>query len=693
MMNEQILIVEDSLSQRFFLEKVLTSEGFKVFSAANGRQALEQLAAHRIDLVLSDINMPEMDGIQLTKTLKNKDAFQSIPVILMTTLNEPQEIIPVIESGADFLFLKEFEPAALSTFIKDVLGNKSLLDPMRPKTILKNFYFGDEKTFNTSDQQLLSLLLSTYRSALQAYQRYYHFKFELNKLQKQLNLQKSAAPEIDTTLLKTFINEFRTPLNNVLQLIDLLKETNDQTEREIQAQLAAINSDHLMNLLDDLQKAVDYQFKGEPLPVREIEFNIRDCIEDAISPFVINAAEKQIDLTVHLATDLPHFIKSDPNYLRHMIFFVLDSLFQNLNNCALSLEAVPVDEKQFKLSFTFPQNEKLNALLTATKNNSHQALFDYLQKNLHYQLRLTEQDDQKQRFEVQIPFKEVKGKPDMPDFDLNNVRALICSDQWMSGMVLEERLKQWGMKVKVCNDHQKLNAVLLQAKQAGQPFQLLIFDARHDDDSPFELLKQISTSDQYPKPGIILLTNFGKPGDAKRSLESGVAAYLLKPVRSRELQKAIHAVLNKAKPETYLVTRHSLKEDETPFRILVAEDNRVNQKLMLSVLKKAGFEVELAANGQEAVELFKQKSFDLILMDMQMPVMDGYQATREIRKIESKRGSHTPIFALTASDDPREIQGALKAGMDQVLPKPLNLTVLKEKIAEINLTHAMPDLE
>ncbi|MCD6374112.1 MAG: response regulator [Caldisericaceae bacterium] len=665
-MNEQILIVEDSLSQRFFLEKVLTSEGFRVVSATNGKQALELLGQHKADLVLSDINMPEMGGIELTKSLKNNDTFKSIPVVLMTALNEPLEILQIIEAGADFLFLKEFEQGALSAFINDVLRNKSLVDQIRPKVILKSIYFGDERFLSTSDQQLLNLLLSTYRSALQAYQRYYHFKFEFNKLQKQLSHKNSTDINIDPTLLNSFISEFRTPLNNMLHLIDLLKTSNDQQEREIQAQLANINTDYLLTLLNDLQKAIDYQLKGELLPVSEIEFNLRDCIEDAVSPFVIKTGEKQIDLTVYIAPDLPFFIKSDPNYLKHLIFYVLDLIFLNLEKCSLLLEAIPAEEGQFQINFTFPKNEKLNAMFSTTNNHSPLAFFEYYRKNLKYKIQLKEAEADQQRIEVLVPFRKVEGRSEIQQSDLSNIRALICSDQWMSGLVLEELLKQWAMKVKVCNDLKKLDAFLLQAKQAGQPFQVLIFDARPNDDAHFELLKQIASSDQYPKPEIILLTNFGKPGDAKRSLESRIAAYLLKPVRSRELKKAIQAVLSKSKPDSGLVTRHSLKEAETPFRILVAEDNRVNQKLMLSVLKKSGFEVELATNGQEAVEMFKQKPFDLILMDMQMPVMDGYQATREIRRLETTRGSHTPIFALTASDDPKEIQGAIKAGMDMV---------------------------
>ena len=127
-----------------------------------------------------------------------------------------------------------------------------------------------------------------------------------------------------------------------------------------------------------------------------------------------------------------------------------------------------------------------------------------------------------------------------------------------------------------------------------------------------------------------------------------------------------------------LITRHTIKESARPLRVIVAEDNRVNQKLITSMLKKEGFDVEVAANGQEAIDLLKKKAADLVLMDMQMPIMDGFQATREIRKLDAKNNQHTLIFALTASDDPVEIQGAINAGVDEVMRKPLNLLASKD---------------
>ncbi len=695
-MAKTILIVEDSLAQRFFIEKALSSEGFNIVTAPDGQQALEKLGELKPDLIISDIVMPKMDGITLTQTLKQNAHFQGIPIVLMTTLNEPNEILKIIEAGADYLFLKEFDPAALATFVNDVLQSPPS-EGQEQSQRLKRIYFGTNIELASNSAQLLNLLLSTYRSALQAYQRYYQFKFELNKLQKELQSakEKPIPRPSNNRLLKSFVNELRSPLNNILHLVDLLKASDNRQERELQAQLAALNSDHLLTILNDLQKALDYQEHNQKLPIQQTTFSLRDCVEDALSPFTVQTGEKQIDLLLHIKPQVPTFIKQDPNYLKHLLFNLFDLLFHNARQCTITLNIEANESQQeLKLTIDYPKTFSLKKYLEQAKNsgkNQNAAplpLIDFVtfcQKKLHYGFTITEKEQTNEQLEITIPYQTPEPEATQTSApilsDNSSLRILVYSDQWMSALVLEELLHQWQFQVKAVNEASKIERLLTQAMQAQQPFQILIIDARPDNNAHFELVNQLKETFEVGLPKIILLTNFGRPGDAQRCVESGISAFLLKPVRSKELYKTIHSVLQQDASQRSLITRHSLKETETRLRILVAEDNRVNQKLMVTILKRAGFEVELAANGQEALERFKQKKFDLVLMDMQMPVMDGYTATREIRKLEATNGRHTPIFALTASNDPREIQGALNAGIDEVLQKPLNLNLLKEKLA------------
>ncbi len=694
-MAKNILIVEDSAAQRFFLEKILKNEGYLVTSAVNGKQALEKIFEQKPDLILSDIVMPELDGFEFTRKLKNDPELQTIPVILMTTLNEPIEVLNIIECGADYLFLKEFEPNALTSFLKDVLANTSLSTALQPKEVLKNYYLGENRQITINNQQALNLLLSTYRSALHAYQRYYKFKFELNKIQKQLKQNISDAPKLEIPLLKSLVNELRTPINNLIHLTDLLKNTPDTEEREIQTQLAHLNTDHLLTILNDLQKTLDFKEKGQKIPVQKTTFSLRDCLEEAISPFTIQTGQKQVQIILHIEPQVPLQIKGDPNYLKHLTFSIVDLLLQHLKNCEIVINIQQSKHQTLHGIFSFPKNkalEKLFSQLEAENTNNEQTAIDFLkicQKKLNYQIHFKKSSNEQQQIEVLIPYPAaVQEKPVLSkqtkDLNPSSVRVLIYSEQWLSGLVMEELLQQWSFETKQINESKKIVPNLKQAHLAQKPYHLLLFDVHPENNTYFELIRQWHSSVDFPMPAIILLTPFGRPGDAKRCIESGVSAYLLKPIRSKDLKKALNAALNAPQKPTELITRHSLKEEQTQFHILIAEDNRVNQKLMVSILKRAGFEVELAVNGLEAVELFKQKKFDLVLMDMQMPIMDGFRATREIRKLEAKRKTNTPIFALTASDDEREIQGALNAGVNKVLRKPLNLKILNNEIRKHN---------
>ncbi len=690
----------------FFLQKVLQNAGLAVETAQNGRHALEKLKAFSPDVVVSDIMMPEMDGLTLARELKTSSEWQHLPLVLMTTLNEPEEIVSIINSGADYLFLKEFDPQAFQLFIEDVLKSGQRVTSPGAQT-LSVAYLSELREINASSDQLVTLLFSTYRSALFASQRYYQLKMETRQAQSSKATDKPEEHATRTLQIRQFIDEIRTPLHNVVNLLELLKEMDDRSEREIYTQLAFLNSDHITVTLNDLQKLIDFHERKPLLPFRSIDFNLRECIEDTVSPFTVSAGRKNIDLITRIPTDLPETFSGDPNYLRHVLFILLDNACRASEGGEILIEVTPLEQNESRTNLQIKvedhgsglksaQQKDLKKLFETTNlekipgslQQKYPGLFIAKQLvsaakgNIHFKTSKSGT-----AFYFTLTLQPARASTDMIGiqgvFNLKNMRALIFAPQWISGVVLEELLKSWQMDPKIIDDPEKILPTLEQANLAHRPFQLLILDSRPQTLEHFEIARKIRENNNFKNVKIVLLTNFGRPGDAQRCVEAGISAFLLKPVKARDLLHTLQSVLQLKPEDSTLITRHSLKEAARPLRILVAEDNRVNQKLMLAVLKRAGFEVELAANGAEAVDLFKQKTFDLILMDMQMPVMDGFEATRQIRKLEKEKKSKTPIFALTASEDPKEIQGALKAGIDKVLKKPLNINELKKHIETI----------
>jgi CheY-like chemotaxis protein len=224
---------------------------------------------------------------------------------------------------------------------------------------------------------------------------------------------------------------------------------------------------------------------------------------------------------------------------------------------------------------------------------------------------------------------------------------------------------------------------LFEAQEAGAPFALILMDMHMPKMDGFELIERIRRGKDSSTATIMMLTSAGHRGDAARCQELGVAAYLLKPIRQSELREAIARVLGarEQKGAIPLITRYSLydaREPSSSLRVLLAEDNPVNQRLASRLLEKRGHSVVVAANGLEALEMIEKESFDLVFMDVQMPVMDGFEATAAIRKKEASAGVRLPIVALTAHAMKGDREKCLAAGMDGYLTKPIRPQELDE---------------
>jgi CheY-like chemotaxis protein len=239
-------------------------------------------------------------------------------------------------------------------------------------------------------------------------------------------------------------------------------------------------------------------------------------------------------------------------------------------------------------------------------------------------------------------------------------------------------LKRWDMKSTSVEDGEEALARLSIAQNAGEPYALVLTDMHMPKMDGFSLIEQIRQRPELSTAIIMMLTSAGHRGDGARCQELGVAAYLLKPIRQSELREAIARVLGAPaqKGAIPLVTRYSLQDARDPQTILwvlVAEDNAVNQLLATRLLEKRGHRVVMTANGREALEALAKDKFDLVLMDVQMPEMDGLQATSELRKKEKEKGDgiHQPVIALTAYAMKGDQERCLAAGMDGYLTKPI----------------------
>jgi len=294
--------------------------------------------------------------------------------------------------------------------------------------------------------------------------------------------------------------------------------------------------------------------------------------------------------------------------------------------------------------------------------------------------------------------KDVKVGSAAPPEILRGVKVLVVDDNRTNRRILEGMLRRWEMKTVLVESGDEALAQLSAAQKAGEPFGLILTDMHMPKMDGFALVERIRQRPELTTATIMMLTSAGHRGDAARCQELGVAAYLLKPIRQTELREAVARVLGARVQEGAipLVTRYSLHDAREPgssMKVLLAEDNAVNQRLTVRLLEKRGHTVAVAGNGLEALAALRKESFDLVFMDVQMPEMDGYEATAAIREEETKSGRHQQIIALTAHAMKGDRERCLAAGMDGYLSKPIRPEeldeVLEEQVARLRTPSAM----
>jgi CheY-like chemotaxis protein len=255
---------------------------------------------------------------------------------------------------------------------------------------------------------------------------------------------------------------------------------------------------------------------------------------------------------------------------------------------------------------------------------------------------------------------------------LRNLHALIVDDNFTNRKVLNGMLTRWGMKPTAVEGGRAALQALEVAKSTGRPFPLILLDGQMPEMDGFALAERIKKDPDLVGASIMMLTSAGHLGDAARCRELGISAYLVKPIRQGELLQGICNVLNlSTQMKAPLVTRHSLREAMSRSRVLLVEDNKVNQALAIRLLEKRGYNVSVAGDGRQALAALEKDEFDIVLMDVQMPEMDGFEATAAIRGRERLTGTHIPIVAMTAHALKGDQDRCLSAGMDAYLSKPI----------------------